>query len=248
MMRNSLGVSLIIFLLVFTGCASEQSKIFREVSLKTHSAITPVKSGYWEEWNHEIESRLAQGNVDLIFLGDSITHFWQGTWDYTTGSEIWQQYYTSRNAVNMGVAGERTQHVLWRIEYGNIGNTSAKVVVLMIGTNNNDVNTAEEIGDGIIAICAKLRQKLPKTKILILAIFPSGREPGPHREKNAKASLLAYKIADGRMIHYMDINDRFLTDDGILTTDIMPDGLHPNANGYKIWAQAIELKLMELLE
>lgn len=249
MNRNSLSLSLVIVLLVFTGCESEQSRLFKEVSLKTHSAVTPVKSGYWEEWNQEIESRLLQGNVDLIFLGDSITHFWQGNyWDYTTGNEIWQQYYPSRNAVNMGIAGEQTQHVLWRIKNGNITNTSPRALVLMIGTNNNGTNTAQEIADGIIAICAVLRYKLPDTKILLLAIFPTGPEPAPHREINAKASLLASKIADGKTIHYMDINEKFLTNDGILSPEIMPDYVHPNENGYNIWAEAIEAKLSSLLK
>lgn len=99
----------------------------------------------------------------------------------------------------------------------------------------------------MIAICKTIRTKCPKTKILIPAIFPRGPEPSAQREKNAKASLLASKIADGRMIHYLDINDKFLTEDGFLSMKIMPDYLHPNETGYKIWAEAIEPKVAELM-
>ncbi|UCD00017.1 MAG: hypothetical protein JSW66_09065, partial [Phycisphaerales bacterium] len=113
--------------------------------------------------------------------------------------------------------------------------------------SNRDDNTAEEIGQGIVAICNRIRTKCPSTKILILAIFPRGPEPSEQREKNQKASLLASKIADGKMIHYLDINAKFLTDDGFLTKKIMPDYLHPNEAGYKIWAEAIEPKVAELM-
>jgi lysophospholipase L1-like esterase len=119
----------------------------------------------------------------------------------------------------------------------------------MIGTNNSngDDNTAEEIADGIIAICKKLRAECPKMKILILAIFPRGPEPSEQREKNAKASMLASKIVDNKMIYYLDINDKFLTKDGFLSKKIMPDYLHPNEEGYKIWAEAMEPKVAELM-
>ena len=182
--------------------------------------------------------------MDLLMIGDSITHGWEGG-----GKKYWDKYYAPRNAVNMGFSGDRTQHVLWRLEHGHLERISPKLAVLMIGTNNSNGkdNTAEEIADGIIAICRKLRAECPRMKILILAIFPRGPEPSEQRQKNAKASLLASKIADGKMIHYLDINDKFLTKDGFLSKKVMPDYLHPNEAGYKIWAEAIEPKVAELM-
>jgi beta-glucosidase len=149
----------------------------------------------------------------------------------------------------MGFGGDRTEHVLWRLDHGEIDGISPKLAVLMIGTNNSngDDYTAEEIADGIKAICCKLRQKLPKTKILILRIFPRGEQPSLQRDKNSTASRLASRIADGKMIHYLDINDNFLFKDGTLSKDIMPDLLHPNTRGYKIWAEAIEPVVAELM-
>ena len=212
---------------------------------KQHSAVSPDHRHSWWTLRHDaVNERVKQGDVDLLLIGDSITHGWENA-----GKKVWDKYYAPRKAVNMGFSGDRTQHVLWRLDHGHLEGISPKLAVLMIGTNNSNGkdNTAEEIADGIIAICRKIRTKCPKTKILILAIFPRGPEPSEQREKNAKASLLASKIADRKMIHYLDINDKFLTKDGFLTKKIMPDYLHPNEAGYKIWAEAIESKVTELM-
>ena len=232
---------LITFLII--SILSGQALIAEE---KQHSAVSPAhRHSWWTLRNDAVNEQVKQGNVDLLFIGDSITHGWEGG-----GKEYWDKYYAPRNAVNMGFSGDRTQHILWRLDHGHLEGISPKLAVLMIGTNNSNGNdnTAEEIADGIISICNKLRTKCPKTKILILAVFPRGPEPSDQREKNAKASLLVSKIADGKMIHYLDINDKFLTKDGFLTKNIMPDYLHPNEAGYKIWAEAIEPKVAELMD
>jgi beta-glucosidase len=231
---------------VLVGCVSQQELAFKSVEGKNHSAVTPVKrtDQWWGPRHDAVNERLKQGKVDLLFIGDSITQGWE-----KAGREIWNTYYAPRNAVNMGFSGDRTQHVLWRLDNSNLEGLSPRLAIIMIGTNNSKVNdnTAEEIADGIIAVCHRLRTKLPKTKILLLAIFPRNADPSPQRQKNAQASVLASKIADGKMIHYLDINSRFLAKDGLLTRDIMPDYLHPNEAGYKIWAEAIEPKVAELM-
>lgn len=212
---------------------------------KHESTVTPEhRHSWWTLRNDAVNERVKKGNVDLLLIGDSITHGWE-----SAGKKYWDKYYEPRNAVNMGFSGDRTQHVLWRLEHGHLEGISPKLAVLMIGTNNSNGNdnTAEEIADGIIAICKKTREKCPNAKILILAIFPRGPEPSEQRAKNEKASLLASKIADGKMIHYLDINGKFLTQDGFLSMKVMPDYLHPNEAGYRIWAEAIEAKVAELM-
>lgn len=212
---------------------------------KSNSAVTPEsRDNWWTLRNEAVNERVKQGNVDLLMIGDSITQGWENA-----GKTVWDKYYGHRNAVNMGFNGDRTQHVLWRLEHGHLEGISPKLAVVMIGTNNSnrDDNTAEEISEGIIAICKKIREKCPKTKILLLAIFPRGPEPSPQREKNAKASLLASKIAANKMIYYMNINNKFLIDKKFLSMKIMPDYLHPNEEGYKIWAAAVEPKVAELI-
>ncbi len=195
---------------------------------------------------HETYNQTIKNHQDaqLLFIGDSITDAWSGQ-----GKEAWNKHFAPRKAVNLGIGGDRTQHVLWRLENGNIDGVKPKAAVLMIGTNNSNGrdHTAEEIADGIKAIVAKLRKELPETKILLLAIFPRGEKPNPQREKNAKASKLASEVADDKTVHYLDIGEKFLSADGSLSKEIMPDYLHLSPKGYQIWAEAIEPKVAELM-
>ena len=230
---------------VLYGCVEQTKTRPYGLEGKSHAAIVPVPRENWWDIRHEqVLKQVKKGNVDMLFIGDSITHGWEHN-----GRKFWDKYYAPRNAVNMGFNGDQTQHVLWRLDHGEIDGISPKLAVLMIGTNNSNGNdyTSEQIADGIKAICWKIRQKLPRTKILILAIFPRGSGPSLQREKNAQASELASQIADGKTIHYLNINETFLEDDGTLPKDIMPDLLHPNGKGYKIWAETIEPKIAELM-
>jgi beta-glucosidase len=209
------------------------------------STLKPVPRDGDQMKRHErFNERVKQGNVDLIFIGDSITQGWEGA-----GKDVWAKHYAKRNAVNLGIGGDRTQHVLWRLDHGNIDGIAPKLAVLMIGTNNSNGsdNTAEEIAAGITAIVEKLRAKLPQTKVLVLAIFPRGPKPNPQREKNAKASEIAAKLADGKMVLFLDIGNKFLEADGSLPKEIMPDYLHLTPRGYEIWAEAIEPQVAELM-
>lgn len=210
---------------------------------KSHSAITPVpREGNWVKRHESINERARKGDVDLLFIGDSITQGWND-------NAVWKKYYGERKAMNAGIGGDRTQHVLWRLDNGNIDGIKPKLAVLMIGTNNSnkDDNTAEEIADGIKAIVAKLRAKLPETKVLVLAIFPRKEKPDPQRDKNAKASELASKVADDKMVFYQDIGKAFLQEDGTISKEIMPDFLHLSLSGYEIWAKSIEAKVAEVV-
>lgn len=258
-MRKKVWLSLFFLpVLLLTGCLSRQQAAPCEVVIGSHPAVTPVSRStpdWWMPRHQQVLDRVAQGSVDLLMIGDSITH----GWDHA-GQEVWAQYYAPRNAVNLGFSGDRTEHVLWRLQNGEIDKISPKLAVLMIGTNNSggDQFTAEQIADGIKAIVCTLRTKLPETKVLILSIFPRGdAEQRANKQgsgslnaqwaKNDQASQLASQIADGKMIFFLDINQGFLTEDGVLTRDIMPDLLHPKAKGYQIWAEAMEPTLVRLM-
>lgn len=237
-LRAGLSAAGISLSLVGPGVLAEASQ--------THSAVTPVPRAddWWVKRNDEYNARAKQGDVDLVFLGDSITEHWA-----VEGKEIWQERYAPRKAVNLGISGDRTQHVLWRLDHGNVDGLSPKLVVLMIGTNNSNGqdNTAEEIADGIMAIVEKLRAKLPETKILLLAIFPRSQDADAQRDKVAKASKLASRITDGKVVYYLDIGQHFLNPDGTISPEVMPDYLHLSPKGYRIWADAIEDTLSKLL-
>ena len=210
-----------------------------------HSAVKPEpREGGWMARHESFNKRVAQGNVDLIFIGDSITQGWEGR-----GKGVWEKFYGKRNAVNLGIGGDRTQHVLWRLDNGNIKNISPKLAVIMIGTNNSGNNTPKEIYEGNKAIVEKLQKALPETKILLLAIFPRGKDgEDPRRQVNEKANAMIAKLADGKQVHSLDIGKDFLEDDGTLTREIMPDLLHLSERGYTIWAESIEPSVKKLME
>jgi lysophospholipase L1-like esterase len=209
-----------------------------------HDAVKPApREGNWLKRHESFNERVKQGNVDLLFIGDSITQGWENA-----GKEVWAKHYAPRNAVNLGIGGDRTQHVLWRLDNGNIEGISPKLAVLMIGTNNSGTNTSEQIADGVTAIVKKLRTDLPNTKVLILAIFPRGADKtDPKRQVNEKANEIIAKLADGKMVEYLDIGPKFLAEDGTLSKEVMPDLLHLNAASYQIWADSIEAYVKRLM-
>ena len=202
-----------------------------------NDAIKPVpRDAKWMKRHDSFNARIKQGNVDLLFIGDSITQGWEGA-----GKAAWSEKYGKRNAVNLGIGGDRTQHVLWRLDNGNIDGIKPKLAVLMIGTNNSGHNTSEQIADGITAIVTKLRDKLPETKVLILAVFPRGADgTNKNRMVNEGANKIVEKLADGKNIEYLDIGPKFLDDKGNLSKEVMPDQLHLNPASYQTWADAIE--------
>jgi beta-glucosidase len=221
------GIAIVAPRLMAQEAAGTAAKADGKAEVKLHSAIKPEpRDGNWMKRHESFNNRVKQGNVDLLFIGDSITQGWEGA-----------GRYAKRNAVNLGIGGDRTQHVLWRLDNGNIEGIKPKAAVLMIGTNNSGSNTPEEIADGIKAIVAKLRTKLPETKILVLAVFPRGADDkDARRQVNVKTNAL-----------YLDIGPKFLGADGTLSKEIMPDLLHLSPAGYKIWADSIESHVEKLM-
>ena len=212
----------------------------------TNSAIVPVPRD--AKWMARHEAFLKEANEtepEVVFVGDSITDLWR-----TDGKEIWDTRFAPLKAANFGIDGDRTQHVLWRIQHGEFDRIKPKVLVLMIGTNNtpNGRNTTPEVIEGVAAVVNSLKAKLPKTKILLLAIFPRGQKDEPVRDRLRTINAAIAKLADGRQVTFLDINSKFLEPDGTLSTEVMTDLLHPNKKGYEIWADAIQARLAALLK
>ncbi len=216
-----------------------------------NTATTPIpRDASWVKRHEGFVAQAKQGGIDLLFLGDSITDGWR-----SAGRTVWDKYYAPRHAANFGISGDRTEHVLWRMEHGELDGLKPKVVVLMIGTNNTgrerdgqSRNTTPEIIEGVTTVVRGLRAKLPESKVLLLAIFPRATLEDPQRAQVALINTVLAKLDDGKMVKFLDIGARFLEPDGTLPKGIMPDLLHPNANGYQIWADAIEPTLEEMLK
>ena len=196
----------------------------------------------WLKRHIAFNKRVMQGNVGMLMIGDSITHWWD-----RDGKKVWDHYYAKRNAVNLAISGDRTEHVLWRLENGNIDGISPKIAVLMIGTNNHMSSPPEITARDIRLIVKKLRTNLPETKILVLGIFPRGSADDDRaRQINMKVNRLIEDIGDGNWVHYLNIDHAFLNGRR-LRGELIPDGSHPNENGYAAWAAAMEPVLAKLL-
>ncbi|QDV09774.1 Beta-glucuronidase [Planctomycetes bacterium Poly30] len=231
--------------------ASCFSTIWNEEGENRNTALVPMpKWGWWWGRHQEKRALAAKGDVDLVFIGDSITHAWEDA----GARETWNRYYGRRRALNLGFSGDRTENVLWRLQNGELDGISPKVAVVMIGTNNTDgvnfptAHSAEELAEGIVAVCKTIRVLLPNTQILLLAPFPYGETPNPRRATNhAAGQLAAAALAGDERIRFADLSAHFLTEDETIDREIMPDFLHPGPKGQAIWAQAMEPLLSELL-
>ena len=213
---------------------------------KKNPATTPMNRDV--KRHKEFLEIAKKGDVDVVFIGDSITQGWGGS---KGGSDVWKKYFEPLKAANFGIGGDQTGHVLWRITEGKeLDGITPKAAVLMIGTNNSGRDSAEQIAEGITLIVKTIHQKTPKTKILLLGVFPRGEKPGTKgREKLSDINKIIAKLDDGgKTVKYLDIGDKFLQPDGTLSKDIMPDFLHLSAKGYEIWAEAINPTLHSLLK
>ncbi|MEI6232476.1 MAG: GDSL-type esterase/lipase family protein [Planctomycetota bacterium] len=212
-----------------------------EAAKKQPATITPAVKN--PERHTGFLAVAKKGDIDLLFMGDSITDGWRGR-----GKKIWDANFASLKAANFGISGDRTQHVLWRIQNGELEGFKAKLVVLMIGTNNGG-DSKEDVALGITTIVQETQKRQPDAKVLILGIFPRGKlADDKARAKNALVNEIVAKMDDGgKKIKYLDIGDKFLDDKKNLPADIMPDALHPNEKGYQIWADAILPTVKEML-
>lgn len=229
--------------------ASGQQKLTPETVVPViDEAPTKAHSYNWMERHQAVVDRVKQGNVDLILVGDSITHMWGGVpQPGGPGQPLWDKYFGSRNAVNLGFGWDRTQHVLWRLDNGEIDGIHPKVAIVMIGTNNIGVNSSADIAEGVTAIISELHQKLRRTKILLLGIFP--RDPKPDsltRKQVSEVNSLLAKLGRQRGVTYLDLSQTFLNPDGTISPEIMGDYLHPTPKGYVMWSQAMEPTLAKL--
>ncbi len=212
---------------------------------KEHAAVKPVpRDANWMKRHEKFNEIAKKGEAELVFFGDSITQGWEGG----GAKKVWEKHYGNRKAANFGIGGDRTQHLLWRIDNGNFDGIKPKLVVLMIGTNNSNSDKPEMIADGVKAILDRLAKKVPDTKVLVLGIFPRGKDNDDRlRKVNAAATEIFKKAADDKRVFFLDIGAKFLKEDGTLEKEIMPDLLHLSGKGYEIWAESIEAKVKELL-
>jgi lysophospholipase L1-like esterase len=239
---NILAAIAAVSVLQFSAVAQTNAPVAPEIH--RNDAIIPVpRTGNATNRQNQVLQRAREnpGNYDIEFIGDSITQGWEGA-----GKNVWQEFYGQRKVINFGVGGDRTQHVLWRFENGQLDGIHAKAAVVMIGTNNRN-NTPSEVLEGVTAIVQQIRARQPSTKIILLGIFPSGAAFNDQRAKFMQVNEALARLDDGKNIFYIDFGSQLIENDGSISPSMMKDYLHPGEAGYKIWANATEPKLKELL-
>lgn len=180
----------------------------------------------------------------VAFLGDSITQGWEAD-----GAEAWKRDFAPLKAANFGFSGDRTEHVLWRLDHGEITGSRVQLVVIMIGTNNvgHGSSNAKQTADGVRAIVQKLL-KGTGAKVLLLGTFPRGMTAeDPLRMAVAEMTAGFKSLADGKRVHFADVGKFFVRQDGTLRFTLMPDLLHLNRDGYEVWAKAVLPEIKALL-
>jgi lysophospholipase L1-like esterase len=207
------------------------------------AAPRPYGTAAWRARHDGFVARAAQGGLDVVFLGDSIADFFP-----TRGAQAWNRDIAPLGGVaDFGISGDRTQWLLWRVRHGELDGSGARVVVLMIGTNNLAAATPANAARGIAAVVAAVREKLPGATIVLDALLPRGTPDDPLRAKLADVNARIRPLADGARVRWLDPGPAFLAPDGTIPAELMPDGLHPSAAGYEIWATALRPLLDELL-
>jgi lysophospholipase L1-like esterase len=201
----------------------------------------------------QLLAKKTQGRIDLYFAGDSITRRW-GALDYPELLANWKENFFGWNAADFGWGADRTENILWRLTNGELDDVHPKVIVLLAGTNNigtmvrpgtEDAKVAD-VTRGLTAIVNTMKAKAPKATIIVTAIFPRNDNIAVMPVINRINANLA-RLADGRTVRYLNINDRLADGEGRLVEGMMGDGLHPTLKGYQVWADALKPLLTELL-
>ena len=213
-----------------------------------NSATVPNLAAFFQSKHKDNLEVAAQGDSNILFMGDSITDFWRNPDGAYAGKPVLDKYFGHLKVANFGIAGDTTQGVLYRLRNGEGKGFSPKAVMLMIGTNNTSSNTATEIAEGIGAVVLELQKNFPNAKILLLGIFPRNTPNDPVRKTIAEINSIISRLHDGKRVYYMDIGANFLDAEGNIPKDVMSDALHPGPKGYEIWAEAVKETIDNLMK
>lgn len=198
-------------------------------------------SDWWVErvLRNRRQGASSKGSVDLVMVGDSITHFLERPGP-NGGSNVLERIRAKYSVMVCGDAGDKTQNVLWRARYGELDGFSAKAITLMIGTNNaHSKDRPEETAAAIGDILAEMAVRQPNATVILMPIFPRGKAGDGFRKLNESVNSLIRKYADGKRVRWLDIGSSLVDANGDVPLDMASDRLHPTEKGYDVWFKAM---------
>jgi lysophospholipase L1-like esterase len=200
--------------------------------------------------HQQLLDKKTKGRIDVYFVGDSIVRRWGAT-DYPELLANWKQNFFGWNAADFGWGADRTEHMLWRLEHGELDAVHPKVIVILAGTNNVGTRAGgpakvAEITRGLAALVHVCRQKAPGAVIILTALFPRNDSMAVLPEIAQINDNLA-RLADGATVRFVNVNDKLADRNGLLFDGMMHDKLHPTVKGYQLWADGLKPILQELL-
>jgi len=188
----------------------------------------------WKQMHAEDLAVAEQGNVDLMFLGDSITEGWD--------EQVFKASFGQYRTANFGIGGDNTGNVLWRLQDPRYVALKPKAIVLLIGVNNLGLcgENPDQVFSGIKAVVEKLRTQYPSARILLNAVLPTDEKPNAARRQNVLAlNKMVATLDDGKQVVYRNYGQAFLQADGSISKEVMPDFLHLSPKGYQMWSDAM---------
>jgi lysophospholipase L1-like esterase len=197
----------------------------------------------WQQMFRDQTAIADSGNVDLMFVGDSITEGWN--------KAIWEKSFGAWNPGNFGIGGDHTGNVLWRLQNGHAEKLHPKLVVLTIGVNNFFHCDAApvDVFEGVQAVVVRVRKLYPDARILLNGVLPYEQSAkSPKRAQIVELNRMIATMDDGRNIFFRDYGALFLQPDGDMSREVMADFLHPTAKGYQIWSDAMLPDIKKLMQ
>ncbi|HUZ06693.1 MAG TPA: GDSL-type esterase/lipase family protein, partial [Candidatus Paceibacterota bacterium] len=160
--------------MVLAGCASGP-EIHQGLATTTPATQNRDHAIYdWQTRHAAVMEFNRTHQPEIVLIGDSICHYWGGqpvapkAW----AADVWNRTFAGLSVENLGFGWDRTENVLWRINHGELNGISPKLIIILIGTNNTGINSANDIADGIEAVCVRAHEVQPGAKILLLGILP----------------------------------------------------------------------------
>jgi lysophospholipase L1-like esterase len=196
--------------------------------------VSRVDHPGWEDVHEYIVNNIDM-NPAIIFLGDSITEGWEAH----EGIDFWNQLKERYGKIkNYGIGGDCTQHVLWRLQNGELPQgINPGYVLLMIGTNNSGSGMVDAIAAGIGKIVILINERAPSAQIILFSILP--RQEEANTAVNTAVNTIIQKYDGYRNVRYYDLGKYYTSENGTFINELFTDGLHLSKAGYALWKDKI---------